>query len=100
LGLLFIEHYRGNQIKGDETDGTYTAHGGYEEYIYIYIFVVENLRPPRTLRHRWESSIKMNFKETYESGVDWIRIGEGREQWWTLVSKLIDLGFHKKSGIS
>jgi hypothetical protein len=49
----------------------------------------EGKRPLR--RHRWVDNIKTDLRETGWGGMDWINLAEDRDQWWALVSTLINL---------
>jgi hypothetical protein len=40
------------------------------------------LRP----RRRWEDNIKMDFQEVGCGGMDWIKLAQDRDKWWTLVA--------------
>jgi hypothetical protein len=40
----------------------------------------EERRPLGRLGHRWEGNIKMDFKELWCEGVDWIHVAQTRDQ--------------------
>jgi hypothetical protein len=48
-------------------------------------------------RRRWEDSIIMYLRW---EGVDWIRMAQEREQWRVLVKTVMNIGWHKRRGIS
>jgi hypothetical protein len=47
-------------------------------------------------RHRWEDNIIMNFKDI---DVDWIHMGDGRDQCVALVNTVITLWVSEKGNI-
>jgi hypothetical protein len=53
----------------------------------IFMGKPEGKRP----RRRWVGNIKMDFRETYWSGMDWFFLPEDRNQWRTLVNTVINL---------
>jgi hypothetical protein len=42
-------------------------------------------------RHSWLDNIKMNLAETEWGGMDWISLGQDRDQWRALVNTVINL---------
>ena len=40
---------------------------------------------------RWENNIKMDFQEVGCGGVDWIKLDQDRDRWWTLVNAVMNL---------
>jgi hypothetical protein len=42
-------------------------------------------------RHRWEDYIRICVREIRCEIVDWIHQAQGRDQWWPLVNKVINL---------
>jgi hypothetical protein len=42
-------------------------------------------------RCRWEDNIRMDIKEIGLEGVDWMHLPQDREQWWVLVSAVMNL---------
>jgi hypothetical protein len=49
----------------------------------------EGKRPPRRRRGRWEDNIKMNLREIWWEGVDWIHLAQDRDQRLVLVETVI-----------
>ena len=43
-------------------------------------------------RRRWEDNIKMDLQEVGCGGLDWIKLAEDRDRWWTLVNAVMNLG--------
>jgi hypothetical protein len=43
---------------------------------------------------------KNNLKEFGWGGMDWIDLAQNRNRWWALVNTVMNLGFHRKRGIS
>jgi len=60
----------------------------------------EGKRSLRGPRHTWEDNTGMDGKEVRWEIVDWIHTAQDRNQWQALVNMVINLGFHKKQGIS
>jgi hypothetical protein len=48
-------------------------------------------RPPGGLRCRWEDNIKLDLREMWISGVNWIRLAEDRVHWRVFVNKVMNL---------
>jgi hypothetical protein len=44
--------------------------------------------------------VKNDLKEYGWGGMDWIDLAQSRNRWRALVNTLINLGFHRKRGIS
>jgi hypothetical protein len=42
-------------------------------------------------RRRWEDNIKMDVREIGWEGVGWIHMAQARDQWWVLVSTVMNL---------
>jgi ribosome biogenesis protein Nip4 len=51
----------------------------------------EGKRPLERPRHRWEDVIRMDLREIGFGGVDWIRLVQDRDRWWTVVSAVMNL---------
>jgi hypothetical protein len=60
----------------------------------------EGRRPLGRPRLRWEDNIKTDLRETGFGDVDWIHWAQDRERLRALVNTVMNLGFHKMSGIS
>jgi hypothetical protein len=60
----------------------------------------EGKRPHGRPRHKWEDNIKMYLKEIGLESVDWINLVQNIYQWQALVNMVLNLGFHKRWGIS
>jgi hypothetical protein len=50
----------------------------------------EGKRPLGRPRGRWEDNIKIDLREIGIDGVNWIRLAQGRVQWWALVSMVMN----------
>jgi hypothetical protein len=48
-------------------------------------------KPFRRHRHRWEVNIRMDLREIWWEGVDWIHLIHDRDQWQALVNMVINL---------
>jgi len=53
----------------------------------------EGKRPFGRPRRSWENNVKMDLKEIWWKGVDWIRLAQDRDQWWALVNTVVNLQF-------
>jgi hypothetical protein len=51
----------------------------------------EGKRPLGRYGHRWKDNIRMNLKETGWEGVDWIHLGQDRDQWCAVVNTVMNL---------
>jgi hypothetical protein len=51
----------------------------------------EGKRPLGRPRHRWEDGIRMDLGETGLEGVDWFRLVQDKDQWWAVVSAVMNL---------
>jgi hypothetical protein len=51
----------------------------------------EGKRPLGRPKRRWLYNVKMDFREIDWSGVDWIYLGEDRDQWRALVNTIMNL---------
>jgi hypothetical protein len=51
----------------------------------------EGKRPLGRHRRRWVNNIKMDLRETGWNGMDWIDLGQDRDQWRALVNTVINL---------
>jgi hypothetical protein len=48
-------------------------------------------RPLGRPRRRWEDGIRMDLREIGLGGVDWIPLSQDRDQWWAVVSAVMNL---------
>jgi hypothetical protein len=48
-------------------------------------------RPLERPRRRWEDGIRMDLREIGLGGVDWIRLAQDRDQWWAVVSAVMNV---------
>jgi hypothetical protein len=51
----------------------------------------EGKRPLRRRRRRWVDNIKIDLREVGWSGMDWINLAQGRDQWRALVNTAMNL---------
>jgi hypothetical protein len=51
----------------------------------------ERKRPLRRQRCRWEDNIRMDLREIGWGGMDWIDLGQDRDQWMALVNTVMNL---------
>jgi hypothetical protein len=65
---------------------------GKRECIYrILVGKPEKKRPLGRPRCRWVLNIRMDLRETGWSGINWIDLAYGRDQWTALMSKVMIL---------
>jgi hypothetical protein len=57
-------------------------------------------RPLGRYRHRLEYNIRVDLKEIGWESVDWIHLGQDRDQWLALVTTVMKFGSIKDRGIS
>jgi hypothetical protein len=48
-------------------------------------------RPLRRTRNRLENNIRMDLREIWWEGVDWMHLTEDRDQWQALVNMVMNL---------
>jgi len=51
----------------------------------------EEKRPLEKRRCRYEGNIRMDLTEVMSEVVDWMRLAQDRDQWWTLVNTAMNL---------
>jgi hypothetical protein len=51
----------------------------------------EGCRPPGRPRRRWEDNIKMDLREIWIDGANWIRLAQDRVQWRAFVNTAMNL---------
>jgi trehalose/maltose hydrolase-like predicted phosphorylase len=51
----------------------------------------EKKRPFGRPQHKWESNIRIDLGDIVWEGVDWIHMGQDREQWQALVNTVMNL---------
>jgi hypothetical protein len=65
----------------------------YGEKRATYRFLVgkpELKRPFGRPRCRWEDNVKMDLKEVGWSGMDWIHVAQGRDQWQAVMNTIMN----------
>jgi hypothetical protein len=56
----------------------------------VLVGIPEGQRPLGRHRHRWKDNIRMGFGEIRQGGIDWIHLGEDRDQWQALVNTVMN----------
>jgi hypothetical protein len=56
----------------------------------VLVGKAEGKRPLRRPRHRWDDGIRMDLREIGLGCVYWIRLAQDRDQWWALVSAVMN----------
>jgi hypothetical protein len=65
---------------------------GEERKVYkVLVGKPEGKRPLGRPRHRREDGIRMDLREIGFGGVDWIRLAQDRDDWWAVVSAVMNL---------
>jgi len=67
---------------------------GMENIRSAYKIMVRNHEGTVSLARRkrsWEGNIKMDLREIWREGVDWIQLAQSRDKWRALVNKVINL---------
>jgi hypothetical protein len=59
--------------------------------IWVRIGILVGKTLLRIPRCRWEDNIKIGFREIGWGGVDWIDLGQDRDQWQALVNTVVNL---------
>jgi hypothetical protein len=74
-----VEGMKGGRARGRECESDFSCKPIRKEIV-------------RLNRRRWESTIKIYFREIRYVGMDWIHLAEDREQWRALVNTIINFG--------
>jgi hypothetical protein len=61
-------------------------HGVYK----ILIGKPEGKRPLGRYRRRWEDNIRMDLREIWWEGVDWMHVIQNKDQWWAVVNRVMN----------
>jgi hypothetical protein len=65
---------------------------GQEREVYrVLVGKPEGKSPLGRPRRRWVDNIRMDLQEVRCGYVDWIRLAQDRDRWWTLVSGVMNL---------
>jgi hypothetical protein len=51
----------------------------------------EGRRPLGRPRHRWEDNIKLDLREIWINGPNWIQLAQDRVHWWAFVNTVMNL---------
>jgi hypothetical protein len=57
----------------------------------VLVGTPESKRPVGRPRHRWEDNIKMDVRETWIDGANWIELAQIRVQWRVFVNTVMNL---------
>jgi hypothetical protein len=79
---LFTKYHYDDQIKEDETSGTYSTHGGRQD---TYEMLVEKL-----WGRKYNIKIYLRIKS---DSVNWIQVAQDRFQWRTVVNMVMNNRF-------
>jgi hypothetical protein len=65
---------------------------GEERKVYkVLVGKLEGKRPLGRPRRRWEDGIRMDLREIFLGGVDWIRLSQDRDRWRAVVNAVMNL---------
>jgi hypothetical protein len=59
----------------------------------VLVWRLEGKRPLGRPRRRWEDNINLDLREIGINGANWIRLAQGRVQWWAFVNTVMNLRF-------
>jgi hypothetical protein len=59
-------------------------------YAYILVGNTERKRPHRRSRRGWKDNIRMVIREIRWDGVDWMHLGQDRDQWRALLNTVMN----------
>jgi hypothetical protein len=76
----------------------YVVLARYEKCINIFVGKPERMRPFADPRHRWEDNIKVDGREIWLKGLDWIHKAEDRGRWLAFTNTAVNC-FRKTRGI-
>jgi hypothetical protein len=51
----------------------------------------EGKRPYRIPRYRRKDNIRLDLREIWWEGVDWMHLAQDRDLWWALVNRVMNL---------
>jgi hypothetical protein len=51
-------------------------------------------------RRRWEDNVRIDLREIWREGVDWMHLAQDRDQWPAPVNTVTNFWFHKRRGSS
>jgi hypothetical protein len=71
--------------------GTCGTHGGGDRCLQGLVGRPERTRPLGRPRRRWEDNIRMDLREIWIDGVNWILLAQDRVQWLAFVSTVMNL---------
>jgi hypothetical protein len=71
--------------------GTCGAHGEGRGVYRVLVGRSEGKRPLGRPRHMWENNIKMDLREIWIDGANWIRLAHDRVQWRAFVNTVMNL---------
>jgi hypothetical protein len=69
----------------------HVAHTGEGRGVYrVLVVKPEGKRPLGRPRRRWEDNIKMDLREIWIHGANWIQLAQDRVQWLAFVNKVMN----------
>jgi hypothetical protein len=66
---------------------------GRREVNMVLVGKLEGKRPLGRPRRRWEDNIKLNLREIWIDGSNWIQLAQDRVRWRAFVNTVINLRF-------
>jgi hypothetical protein len=71
--------------------GACSAYGERRGICRVLVGKPEGKRPLGRPRRRWEDDIRTDLQDVGSGGMDWIEFAQGRNRWWALVNKVMNL---------
>jgi hypothetical protein len=78
-------------MEEDKVGGACGTHGEIRNAYSILVGRPEGNRPLGIPRNRWEDNIRMDLREIWWKGMDWIHLAQGRDQWRAVVNTVMNL---------
>jgi hypothetical protein len=79
------------QVKANEVGGACGTYGRGEKSVQGFGGKARRKEPLGRPRRSWEDGIRMDLREIGLGGVEWIRLAQDRDQWWAVVSAVMNL---------
>jgi hypothetical protein len=48
-------------------------------------------------RRKWKDNVKMDIREIWCKGMNWIHFNQNRDQWWAVVKTVLSVGFPRRT---
>jgi hypothetical protein len=91
INVLFGKYNYNYQVNEDEVGGECNTNGEKRNAYRLLVGKLEGKRPLGSPRRRWEDNIRIDLREIGWGGMDWIDLGQDRDQWRALVNTIMNL---------